>query len=139
MKRMALIALALACGKSHATATGSTGAFGIVTVDGKQKMYLPLIDQTGGPQGVARLAVVDVGLKGNGTAGAPAQIGIVSLGAGALVAVADLSRDISLVAGEVPSPPGSAAAWRNMGDPHGLAVTTGIATGKPVGFVVNAE
>jgi hypothetical protein len=26
-----------------------------------------------------------------------------------------------------------------MGDPHGIAVTTGIATGKPVGFVVNAE
>jgi hypothetical protein len=50
-----------------------------------------------------------------------------------------LSRDISLVTGEVPSPPGSAAAWRNMGDPHGLAVTTGIASGKPAGFVVNAE
>jgi hypothetical protein len=69
---MALIALALACGKSHAPAAGSTGAFGIVAVDGKQKMYLPLIE--------GQIAVVDVGIKGNGSAGAPAQIKIIALG-----------------------------------------------------------
>jgi hypothetical protein len=84
MKRMVLIVLALACGKSRAPAAGSTGAFAIVTVEGKQKMYLPLIDPTFGPQGVARMAVVDVGIKGNGAAGAPAQIGIVLLGAGSV-------------------------------------------------------
>jgi hypothetical protein len=84
MKRIALIALALACGKSHAPAAGSTGAFGIVTVDGKQKMYLPLIDTSANPLGLARIAVVDVGIAGNGTAGAPAQIGIIPLGAGSV-------------------------------------------------------
>ena len=77
---MALIARALACGKSHAPAAGSTGAFGIVTVDGKQKMYLLLIDTTLGPQGLARIAVVDVGITGNGSAGAPALIKVVALG-----------------------------------------------------------
>jgi hypothetical protein len=34
-----------------------------------------------------------------------------------------------------PSPP---EAWTNLGDPHGIAVTTGLADGRAVGFVVDA-
>jgi hypothetical protein len=34
-----------------------------------------------------------------------------------------------------PSPP---AAWTNLGDPHGIAVTTALANGRSVGFVVDA-
>jgi hypothetical protein len=29
--------------------------------------------------------------------------------------------------------------WSNIGDPHGVAVTTGIADGRSVGFLVNSE
>ena len=60
-------------------AAGGSGAFGIVTVNGVQKMYLPL--QSGDPTtGNGLLAVVNVGLPGAGTAGAPALITNVDLG-----------------------------------------------------------
>jgi hypothetical protein len=41
--------------------------------------------------------------------------------------------------GVMPPPPGSedGAAWANLGDPHGIAVTTSVAGGKPVGFLVD--
>jgi hypothetical protein len=60
-------------------ATGGSGAFGIVTVNGLQKMYLPLnsADPTSG-NGV--IAVVNVGVTGAGTAGAPALITNIDLG-----------------------------------------------------------
>ena len=29
--------------------------------------------------------------------------------------------------------------WANMGDPHGVAVTTGLADGRAVGFVVSSD
>jgi hypothetical protein len=57
---------------------GSTGAFGIVTVGGKQKLYLPTT--TAGDGGDAVVAVVDVGVAGHGVAGAPALITSVDLG-----------------------------------------------------------
>jgi hypothetical protein len=60
-------------------AAGGTGAFGIVTVNGIQKMYLPL--QAGDPTtGNGLLAVVNVGLPGAGTTGAPALITNIDLG-----------------------------------------------------------
>jgi hypothetical protein len=57
---------------------GGTGAFGIVTVGGKQKMYLP--EQGVLSNGNASIAVVDVGAVGNGFNGAPAQITNIDLG-----------------------------------------------------------
>jgi hypothetical protein len=59
-------------------AAGSTGAFGIVTVNGHQKMYLPLLATTSA--GNAQVAVVDVGVAGNGAAGAPALMKLIDLG-----------------------------------------------------------
>ena len=31
------------------------------------------------------------------------------------------------------------SSWTNIGDPHGVAVTTGIADGRSVGFLVNSQ
>ena len=63
-------------------AAGGTGAFGIITVNGKQKMYLPqtssLQDDAGNSDYV--VAVVDVGAAGHGVGGAPALLRTVSLG-----------------------------------------------------------
>ena len=62
---------------------------------------------------------------------------------GSTVAVADLGTEragkiSSLTSGILPSPPGTQEAWSNLGDPHGLAVSTGLHSGRPVGFVVNS-
>jgi hypothetical protein len=57
---------------------GGTGAFGIVTVNGKQKMYLP--ETTAGSNGNAFIAVVDVGVAGKGVNGVPAQVTTIDLG-----------------------------------------------------------
>src|SRR5690242_1169841 len=59
-------------------AAGGTGAFGIITVDGKQKMYLPVAVPNRDGHGI--IAVVDVGVPGNGIAGAPALITEIDLG-----------------------------------------------------------
>jgi hypothetical protein len=59
-------------------APGGTGAFGVVTVDGKQKMYLP--QTIPNPAGHGMVAVVDVGVAGNGVAGAPALLTDIDLG-----------------------------------------------------------
>jgi hypothetical protein len=59
-------------------AAGGTGAFGIITINGKQKLYLPLTSFDTGPN--ATIAVVDVGVAGNGTAGAPALFKTIDLG-----------------------------------------------------------
>jgi hypothetical protein len=61
-------------------AAGGTGAFGIVTVNGTQKLYLPLGGSHRAANGNALLAVVDVGVAGNGTAGAGALVADVDLG-----------------------------------------------------------
>lgn len=57
---------------------GGTGAFGIVTINGKQKMYLPLDETTAAGNGI--VAVVDVGIAGNGVNGAPALVTDIDLG-----------------------------------------------------------
>jgi len=59
-------------------AAGSTGAFGVVTVNGKQKMYLPLVDPNASGNG--QIAVIDVGETGNGVKGASALITDIDLG-----------------------------------------------------------
>ncbi|HTQ44408.1 MAG TPA: hypothetical protein VMI75_16720 [Polyangiaceae bacterium] len=57
---------------------GGTGAFGVVTVGGKQKLYLPTTRSNA--SGDSMIAVVDVGVPGNGIAGAPALITTIDLG-----------------------------------------------------------
>src|SRR5207253_1580729 len=47
--------------------SGGTGAFGIVTVNGKQKMYLPQTSLNAARHGI--ISVVNVGVAGNGIAG----------------------------------------------------------------------
>jgi hypothetical protein len=59
-------------------AAGGSGAFGIVTVNGHQKMYLPLQIGTTSPN--AQIAVVDVGVAGSGITGAPALLKLIDLG-----------------------------------------------------------
>jgi hypothetical protein len=59
---------------------GGSGAFGIVTVGGKQKMYLPQPYTYYTATGNATIAVVDVGVAGNGVLGAPALITTIDLG-----------------------------------------------------------
>jgi hypothetical protein len=66
------------CGHSVPPPSGATGAFGIITVGNVQKMYLPLTDL--GDAGTANVAVVNVGINGNGVTGAPAQITMIDLG-----------------------------------------------------------
>ena len=39
---------------------------------------------------------------------------------------------------DMPDKP-SGGSWENMFDPHGIAVTTGILDGHPVGFVVDVS
>jgi len=57
-------------------AAGGTGAFGIVTVNGKQKMYLPQQPQFDADSGAvsSAIAVVDVAAAGNAPSGVPALI-----------------------------------------------------------------
>jgi len=80
--RSSLGALALtlsACGPAATPpASGSSGAFGVVTVNGTQKMYLPVQARTA--EGHAQVAVVDVGKGGNGLSGTPALITYIDLG-----------------------------------------------------------
>ncbi len=60
-------------------AAGGSGAFGVVTIAGHQKMYLPqpgLLTAAGN----ATIAVVDVGLAGQGVQGAPALLKLIDLG-----------------------------------------------------------
>jgi hypothetical protein len=80
--------LALGCGSSSSSnpdsgtppAPGGSGAFGIVTVGGKQKMYLPQPYTPSATTGNATIAVVDVGVAGSGVLGAPALITTIDLG-----------------------------------------------------------
>jgi hypothetical protein len=61
------------------SASGS-GAFGVVTIAGHQKMYLPQPSTNLTAAGNATIAVVDVGIAGNGVKGAPALITTIDLG-----------------------------------------------------------
>jgi hypothetical protein len=38
----------------------------------------------------------------------------------------------------MPNPP-SGSSWTNSGDPHGVAVAVGLASGNPEGFVANQD
>ncbi len=80
---------------SFPVAAGSTGAFGVVAVNGQQKLYLP--SSTVSPAGHATLAVVDVGVAGNGSAGAAALIHSIDLGqaAGATTTGGDASAIVA--------------------------------------------
>lgn len=100
---LALVCSAASCGSTPSAAppSGSTGAFGIVTVDGVQKLYLPL--ETTNPAGHAVVAVVDVGIKGNGVAGAPALLRDIDLG-GAEIATATSGIPSLVIAASTQNP-----------------------------------
>ncbi len=79
--------LAAACSSSSSSgqnpppppvSSGGTGAFGIVTVNGTQKLYLP--QNIPNTSGHGFISVVDLGVPGNGVAGAPALITNIDLG-----------------------------------------------------------
>jgi hypothetical protein len=60
------------------------------------------------------------------------------------VAVADLTQasgsSASWVHGLIPDLPGDAGEeFSNLGDPHGIAVTTSLTSSGPVGFVVSSD
>jgi len=63
---------------SYPPSAGSSGAFGVVTVNGKQKLYMP--SNTQSALGNATIAAVDVGVTGNGVSGAPALVHSIDLG-----------------------------------------------------------
>ena len=65
-------------GPAPPPAVSSSGAIGVVTVNGKQKLYLPTGKTNAAGHSV--VSVVDVGVAGNGTAGAPALITDIDLG-----------------------------------------------------------
>ena len=84
MERNLLLAVLLcACGKGAPLATGSSGAFGVVTVNGRQKLYLPLGETANA------VAVLDVGVAGSGLGGAPALIKTIPLSAAAYSTAGD--------------------------------------------------
>ena len=56
----------------------SSGAIGVVTVNGRQKLYLPTFKTN--MMGHNVVSVIDVGIDGNGVAGAPALITDIDLG-----------------------------------------------------------
>jgi hypothetical protein len=96
--------VATACGSSSKAPTpppgpqsaGGTGAFGIVTVNGTQKLYLPQTTSNMAGHGV--IAVVDLGVKGNGLAGAPALITDIDLGTAAFATTTNGSSTIVVAA-----------------------------------------
>jgi hypothetical protein len=65
--------------------SGGSGAFGVVTIAGHQKMYLPQPSSAVTATGNATIAVVDVGVAGNGVKGAPALVTTIDLGTPDLV------------------------------------------------------
>jgi hypothetical protein len=105
--RASLAALALslsACGPTETTPSSSTGAFGVVTVGGVQKLYLPLEELN--EAGHAQVAVVDVGKAGNGLTPAPALLKLIDLGTSE-IATATGGDDRSIIAVST----SSARAW----------------------------
>jgi hypothetical protein len=97
MKRNLLIVCVLlcACGKSAPVAISSSGAFGVVTVNGRQKLYLPLGDSANA------VAVLDVGVAGSGLGGAPALIKTLPISAAAFSTAGD---DSVVIAASTTSP-----------------------------------
>ena len=52
-------------------------------------------------------------------------------------AVQDMTGYQGYVDGTMPALPSGGGTFSNLGDPHGIAVSTSIINGKPVGFVVD--
>ena len=92
---MLSILVLCACGKSAPVATGGSGAFGVVTVNGKQKLYLPLGDSANA------VAVLDVGVAGSGLGGAPSLIKTLPISAAAFSTAGD---DSVVIAASTSSP-----------------------------------
>ncbi len=65
-------------GGTTPAASSSSGAFGVVTVGGKQKLYLPLSGSNAAGNG--QIAVVDVGVTGSGSSGVNALVTDIDLG-----------------------------------------------------------
>jgi hypothetical protein len=82
--------------KSTAKASGGSGAFGIVTIGGRQKLYLPASATSS--TGNGQIAVVDVGVAGNGLSGAPALITNIDLGTSDLATTTGGSASLVLAA-----------------------------------------
>jgi hypothetical protein len=75
----------------------STGALGIVIVNGKQKLYLPTTKKNAA--GHSLISVVDVGVVGNGIAGAAALITDIDLGTSTDVAILAAADPTMVIAG----------------------------------------
>ncbi len=79
---LAVPLLSVSCKKDSPKVTappsGGTGAFGIVVVNGRQKLYLPQPQLNAAGHG--SILVVDVGVAGKGVQGAPAQVTTIDLG-----------------------------------------------------------
>jgi hypothetical protein len=82
---------------------GGSGAFGVVTVNGLQKLYLPLPVSPAGKSN-NQLAIVDVGVAGAGVAGSPALLGYVDLGSASDVATTTGGTSKIVVAASTSSP-----------------------------------
>src|SRR5262249_51768114 len=78
------------CDRTCRVDPGGTGALGIVTVDGLQKLYLPLTELNAG-QG--EIAVVDIGVAGHGVKGAGSLIKTISPGDGLMASATAGSTD----------------------------------------------
>src|SRR5689334_11354116 len=92
------VVLAVACGSGpeKTPSPGQTGALGVVTVGGKQKLYLPLASPNAGGHGV--IAVVDVGVAGRGVAGSPALITDIDLGTADIARTTAADPDVVIAA-----------------------------------------
>jgi hypothetical protein len=84
-------------GGSSPASSSSSGAFGVVTVNGKQKLYLPLAGSNS--LGNGQIAVVDVGVGGNGVSGAKALITNIDLGSTDLATCTGGTDKVILAAG----------------------------------------
>jgi hypothetical protein len=81
---------------------GGSGAFGVVTINGLQKLYLPLPSPPPGKT-TNQLAVVDVGVAGAGVAGSPALLGYVDLGTAVDVATTTGGNSTVVIAASIVS------------------------------------
>ncbi len=84
--------------KAPPPATGS-GAFGVVTVNGKQELFLPLKGRNDAGDG--QIAVVDVGVTGTGVndAGTPAQVTVIDTGDGGVATATAGDATVVVAAG----------------------------------------
>jgi hypothetical protein len=73
--------------------SGGSGAVAVVSAGGKQKMYVPANHSA--PNGDAVIAVVDIGVAGNGVAGVPALAASIDLGSA--LAATTIGGDATMV------------------------------------------